>query len=247
MLSFINNDNFELKLLSKNHGADITRNNILMGYIEESIFSNFIIRMVKESLPLFKFGNGNPKIGLVSGVHGNELPPQIASIILIEKLFETPKIEGTIYMVPFASPIATMNNVRRLNHRDMNRSAHRSGSTTNIILNNFLKEGLDAVADFHSTALLSNPGCESVFCSKNPNLKSMEIANFITKFTGSKLISYDNAGATYAGALEDELNINGIPAVTCEVLSENSTVSQGSIERALFQMNTFLKLFDIVI
>ena len=247
MLSFVNNDNFELKILSEDYGADITQNHVLMSYIEESIFSNFIIRMVKESLPLFKFGEGNPKLGIVSGVHGNELPPQIASIVLIEKLIETPKINGTIYLVPFASPAATMNNVRRLNHRDMNRSAHIGGSTTNIILNSFLDNHVEFVADFHSTALLSNPGCESVFCSKKPNLKSEEIASFITKVSESKLISYDNAGASYSGALEDELNIKGIPSVTCEVVSENSTISKGSIERSMLQMNAFLRFFNIVL
>ena len=97
----------------------------------------------------------------------------------------------------------------------------------------------------NSTALLSNPGCESVFSSKKPNIKSEEIARFITKITGSKLISYDNAGATYKGALEDELNIKGIPSVTCEVVSENATVSKGSIERSLLQMKAFLMLNGI--
>lgn len=247
MLNFVNNDNFELKILSNDYGADITQNKVIMSYIGENIFFNFIIRMVKESLPLFKFGSGNPKIGIVSGVHGNELPPQIASMFLIEKLMDVSKIKGTIYIVPFASPAATMTNVRRLNHRDMNRSAHIGGSSTNIILNSFLNEEVEFVADFHSTALLSNPGFESVFCSKSPNKESADLARFITTITGSKQITYDNASTSYAGALEDELNINGVPSVTCEVVSENSTVSKGSIERSILQMNAFLKFFDIVL
>ncbi len=247
MLNLINNDTFELKLLSENYGADITKNKVLMTYFNESIFFNFIIRTVKEALPLFKFGEGNPKVAIVSGVHGNELPPQIAAMFLIEKLFEMPKINGTIYVVPFASPLATKENVRRLKNRDMNRSAHIAGSTTNIIVNAFVDYGIDFVADFHSTALLSNPGYESVFCSINPNLKSKEIANFITESTGSKLISYENAGSSYSGALEDELNIMGIPAVTCEVVSENGAVSRGSINRSRIQMDAFLKLFNIIL
>lgn len=246
MLNFDNNNDFELKILSHDYGADITHNKIIMNYFEENMFFNFIVRIVKESLPLFKFGSGNPKMGIVSGVHGNELPPQIASMLLIEKLIGLSKFKGSIYIVPFAAPAATMANVRRLNSRDMNRSAHIGGSTTNIILNTFLDEGVEFVADFHSTALLSNPGFESVFCSKSPNMGSLELARFITKHTGSKLIIYDNASTSYAGALEDELNINGIPSVTCEVVSENSTISKGSVERSSLQMDSFLKFFDIV-
>jgi predicted deacylase len=50
----------------------------------------------------------------------------------------------------------------------------------------------------------------------------------------------------YKGALEDECNIMGIPAVTCEVVSENGQVTPGSVERSLMQMESYLEHFKII-
>ena len=50
----------------------------------------------------------------------------------------------------------------------------------------------------------------------------------------------------YKGALEDECNILGIPAVTCEVVSENGQVTPGSTQRSLMQMESYLKYFKII-
>ena len=38
------------------------------------------------------------------------------------------------------------------------------------------------------------------------------------------MICHQEAGALYNGALEDECNLTGIPAITCEVVSRNGIV-----------------------
>ena len=87
---------------------------------------------------------------------------------------------------------------------------------------------------------------ESVFCSKEPCYESFKIAEHITSQTSSKVISQEKAGTLYGGALEDELNISKIPAVTCEVVSRNGLVDSGSVERSFLQMKSFMEFFKII-
>ena len=103
-----------------------------------------------------------------------------------------------------------------------------------------------SLADFHATKPRSNPGIESVFCSRNPSPESYMIAKYITKETLSKIICHNNAGSLYGGAIEDESNLNGKAAVTCEVVSENCEVTHGSPQRSYNQMISYLKYFGIV-
>ena len=128
----------------------------------------------------------------------------------------------------------------------MNRKSFKDGYISNTILKTAQKIKIEAAADFHSTQPQSNPGIESVFCSKKPCYDSFKIATHITGQMSSKMISQEKAGTLYGGALEDELNISGIPAVTCEVVSRNGKVDSGSIERSLLQMESFLNYFNII-
>lgn len=244
-LEVINDSNAKLKLISTHSGADIENNQTIKDHIFTDTLSKNIIQFAKKGIPFIEVGKKTPKVAIISGIHGNELPPQIASMKLIKKL-QGKKLEGTIYIIPFAAPIATMNNSRWLNGLDLNRASSNKDSITNQILHSVQNLEVDAVADFHSTKLRSNPGRESVFCTKNPCKESLEIGRFITKKTSSELICYDTAGKMYKGALEDEFNIKGIPAVTCEVLSENGEVNPGSIQRSLLQMESYLKYFNII-
>lgn len=234
-----------VRYIAQDTGGDVTQNKDLMDEMEENNISTSLIESVQNGTPLLKFGNSSPRLFLCAGIHGNELPPQLAFFRLLEQL-ASEKIRGTLYIIPMAIPFATMENSRRFQGWDMNRQTFKEGYISNTILKTALDLKVDAAADFHSTQPMSNPGIESVFCSKKPSYESFKIANHITSQTSSKVISQEKAGKLYGGALEDELNLNGIPAVTCEVVSRNGRVDSGSIERSLLQMESFLDYYNIL-
>jgi uncharacterized protein len=235
----------DIIILSTETGGNVSKNKNLMAHVPEGKTSTRLIKAARYGTPALKIGEISPTIMITAGVHGNELPPQIAALWLVEEL-KTKDIHGTVYIIPFAIPEATMNNSRRFKGFDMNRSASKEDSASNKILNatNTLKA--ISLADFHSTKPRSNPGVESVFCSNRPCHESVMIAKYITKTMSSKVICHKNAGSLYSGAIEDECNLNGTAAVTCEVVSENCEVNPGSPERSYFQMLSYLNYFGVV-
>ena len=205
-------------------------------------FTQFLLEKCVYGTPIFKLGNGGNRILILSGVHGNELPPQIANVKLLNSLlFED--LRNTLYIIPFASPKSTMNNERTFNGMDLNRSAHINDSLSNLIVRAVENLGIDFVGDFHSTAFNANPGCEAIFTSKSPSAESYLMANYISRDVGSEIISFDYAGSSYKGAVEDVCNLNGIPAITCEVLCPFGNVGKGTAERSFAQMNSFVSYF----
>ena len=205
-------------------------------------FTQFLLEKCVYGTPIFKLGNGGNRILILSGVHGNELPPQIANVKLLNsQLFED--LRNTLYIIPFASPKSTMNNERTFNGMDLNRSAHINDSLSNLIVREVENLGIDFVGDFHSTAFNANPGCEAIFTSKSPSAESYLMANYISRDVGSEIISFDYAGSSYKGAVEDVCNLNGIPAITCEVLCPFGNVGKGTAERSFAQMNSFVSYF----
>jgi len=234
-----------LNIISNETSGMIEKNTVLMEYLADCNVIDELIKISQNGTPLFKIGHGNPRIMIVAGIHGNELPPQIAAIYMIENLLEK-QIEGTIYIIPFAVPYATMENSRRFKGVDMNRAASKGGFISHNIIKTIKKFKISAVGDFHSTKPGSNPGIESVFCSKNPSNQSYLIAKHITEVSSSKMICHDEAGRLYNGALEDECNLNGIPAVTCEVVSRNGLVDRNSHKRSFLQMESYLKYFNLI-
>ena len=138
-------------------------------------FTQFLLEKCVYGTPIFKLGNGGNRILILSGVHGNELPPQIANVKLLNSLlFED--LRNTLYIIPFASPKSTMNNERTFNGMDLNRSAHINDSLSNLIVREVENLGIDFVGDFHSTAFNANPGCEAIFTSKSPSAESYLMA-----------------------------------------------------------------------
>lgn len=236
---------YQIKILSKKTGGKITENQNLMSCIPVGELSEKILNAARYGTPMLKIGEKSPKIMITAGIHGNELPPQIAALWLVEELLKR-NIDGTVYLIPFAIPEATMNNSRRFKGMDMNRKASDKGSASYKIIKAAESIGVASLADFHATKPRSNPGIESVFCSKKPCKESMLIGKYITNSTSSKMICHEKAGALYNGALEDECNLRGTAAVTCEVLSENCEVRPGSPERSYNQMLTYLKYFGII-
>ncbi len=235
----------DIKIISKKTGGRVSENENIKAYIPNCTVPNRLLKAARYGTPMIKIGDTSPKIMLTAGVHGNELPPQIAALWLAEELWGN-DINGTVYLIPFAIPEATMKNSRRFKGFDMNRSAAVSGFVSNKIIKTANNIGVVSLADFHSTKPRSNPGIESVFCSKNPCPESFMIAKYITKMTSSKVICHNNAGSLYGGAIEDESNLKGTAAVTCEVVSENCEVTPGSPERSYNQMISYLEYFGVV-
>lgn len=234
--------NVEMSYVSFLSKGYIARNRNIFEKINLTPFSKFILKSCIYGTPIFKMGSSGKKLLILSGVHGNELPPQLANLKLLNQLMNM-DLNNTIYFIPFASPKSTMNNERTFNNVDLNRAAHIQNSLSNRIIQCIEELGIDFVGDFHSTAYNSNPGFESVFSSKNPTPESVLIAQYISKTVGSEIIDYDMAGSLYKGAVEDTCNLRGIPAVTCEVLSPFASVGKGSFEKSLEQMKSFLEYF----
>jgi predicted deacylase len=235
----------KISIISHETRGKIEKNKVLMTRISRNNVINEIVSAAKLGTPLLKLGNGHPRVMITAGIHGNELPPQIAATYLIENL-KISGIDGTLYIIPFAVPHATMENSRRFKGMDMNRIASKGGFISNNIINTIKTLKVSAVGDFHSTKPGSNPGIESVFCSKIPSNESYLIAKYITDDTSSKIICHKEAGSIYNGTLEDECNLAGVPAVTCEVVSRNGVVDNHSHERSYLQMESYLKYFSLI-
>lgn len=237
-------DNLEMGYVSNLSGGFISKNTHIFKKIELNALNKFVLEKSIYGTPIFKLGSGGKKILLLSGIHGNELPSQIANIRLLNEM-SNKRINNTLFFIPFAAPKASMENRRFFNARDLNRVAHIENSLSNEIIKKILELDIDFVGDFHSTAFNSNPGVESIFSTKSPTPESFLIANYIAADVKCKSISLDFAGESYKGAVEDVCNIKGIPAITAEVLSPFSSVAEGSVERSLLQMKSFLSYFGI--
>ncbi len=239
-----NFDNLEMSYISDFSGAYIARNKNLLNELNLNPLTQFILEKSVFGTPIFKLGSCGNRLLILSGIHGNELPPQIANVKLLNELIKE-DLNNTLYFIPFASPKSTMNNERTFNSIDLNRSAHINNSLSNLIIKAILNLKINFVGDFHSTARNANPGFESVFSSKSPTPESFLIANYISRDVGCDVISFDYSGSTYRGAVEDVCNLKGIPAITAEVLCPFANVARGSVERSFVQMKSFLSYFGV--
>jgi predicted deacylase len=108
----INNSNLSMDIVYIGHnishdsftGGYISKNIILEKYIPNTDLTDKIISIGKFGTPMITIGNGSqPKVMLITGVHGNELPAQIAAIEMINYL-KNKNINGTVYIIPVVSP-----------------------------------------------------------------------------------------------------------------------------------------------
>ncbi len=226
----------EISNIDTSTGGDVTNNSVLMQYISRTDVVNKLIEVSKNGTPMIRFGDGTgTKVMMISGVHGNEIPPQIAMLNMVNYLMDK-DIQGTIYIVPFAIPSSTANVARYWNGQNPNTISHIPGTPTYKILNVAKQNKVNYLGDFHSTREGGYPGANAVFCSKYPLYTSYKMAYYISKQTSSKLLVYSTAAMEYPGAVEDASNIMGIPAITCESLSNHGTVRSGSVSRSFYQM-----------
>jgi uncharacterized protein len=234
-----------IRIIFPETAGDIRKNQVIMENVPKGHLTEKIIENALKGTPMIQIGDGNPKLMLNAGIHGNELPPQTAALELADNL-ALQDIRGTVFIIPFAVPQATINGSRRFEGFDMNRTASKEGYLSSKIVKMATNLKINSFADFHSTKPHSNPGVESIFCSKKPCPQSYKIAEHIKKATSSRIICHNVAGTYYSGALEDECNLSGIPAVTCEVVSQDNKLDPGSQERSYLQMETYLEYFDVI-
>lgn len=237
-------NNLSLAYISKASGGFISRNTNLFNKIKLNDLNLTILEKSVMGTPIFKFGDKGNSILILSGIHGDELPSQLASLNLINELVNA-DLKDTIYVIPFAAPFATMYNKRKFKNVDLNRSSHLPHSLSGKIIQAIKELNISFVGDFHSSALNSNPGYEAVFSRRFPAIESFIIASYISQYMGSQVIDMPKAGQFYKGAIEDECNLLGIPTVTCEVVSPFGEIEKGSSEKSLQQMKTFLAYFGI--
>jgi hypothetical protein len=228
-------NNYKIMVIDNNTGSNITNNTILMQHIPKTELSAKMILAAKNGTPMIIFGNGSePHVMIVAGTHGAELPSQVAAMKLINYL-TTKKIKGTIYIIPFAIPYNTANNIRFNNGTDPNRVAQIPGTPTNIIANNAKTYNVTFFGDFHSTQPNDIPGKNCIIYYPS-NQKSLELANYLQNKTGSPLTEVE----PYPGVMTTVTNNTGITSVTCEVLSPHGTVKPGSSELSYQYMIGFL-------
>ena len=126
-------DNLEMAYISNFSGGYISRNRILLENLELNRMTQFILEKSVYGTPIFKLGDGGNKLLILSGIHGNELPGQIANVRILNELAGG-DLNHTLFFIPFAAPKSTMNNERTFNSMDLNRSAHIKNSLSNLIV-----------------------------------------------------------------------------------------------------------------
>ena len=227
-------------------GANVLKNKRIKANVPDSALVRKIIKLAKSGTPVIKFKGGNGKVVFITaGVHGNEIPSQVAAMQLI-KYLETHYIKGTVYVMPFMNPKGTAANVRDYKGIHLNKKANKKGSISYKTVKLIKKFKCDAYGDFHATRPGGKPGKDLVFGTYKPTKKSATIAKYISKNAKVKIKIYKKAGVEYPGALEDEVSIKGIPAVTCEVISPYGKIKKGSVKKSLLMMKTLLKYNKII-
>ena len=227
-------------------GGDISKNKLVYNNIPKSTITSQVLSTAKKGTPMVTFSNGNgPKVMIVAGVHGNELPATIAAMKLINSL-NSRSFKGTVYVVPFVIPSSTATYNRYWKGINLNTVANKAGTPTNKIITLSKQLKVKALADFHSTQPGGYPGKNSILCTKYPTYESYKIASYISKNNRNSLIYEYKAGVSYPGAVEDVSNLAKIPAVTCEALSYHKKVSPGSVTTSYNQMLWFLKYEGVI-
>ena len=227
-------------------GANVLKNKRIKANVPKSALVRKIIKLAKSGTPVIKFKGGKGKVVFITaGCHGNEIPSQVAAMKLI-KYLETHYIKGTVYVMPFMNPKGTAANVRDYMGVHLNKKANKKGTISYKTVKLIKKLKCDAYGDFHATRPGGKPGKDLVFGSYKPTKKSATIAKYIAKNAKVKYKIYKRAGVEYPGALEDEVNLKGIPAVTCEVISPHGKIKKGSVSKSLLMMKTLLKYNKII-
>ena len=225
--------------------GDVSKIKLIKNNMPNNAVVKKAVEVTKKGLPLLMFKGGPGKVVfMTAGVHGNELSSQVAAMKMIAHLSKTP-IKGTIYIIPFVNVKAISKKVRYTD-KDFNRIASQSGTIPNKIVKLVVKYKCDAYGDFHTTKPGGVPGKNIVMGSKGPATKSADLTNYIAKNAKVNKKIYKYAGEVYPGAINDNVNKYGIPAVICEVVLPHNTVTTKSVTLSYNMMKYFLKFSSVI-
>ena len=225
--------------------GDVSKIKLIKNNMPNNAVVKKAVEVTKKGLPLLMFKGGPGKVVfMTAGVHGNELSSQVAAMKMIAHLSKTP-IKGTIYIIPFVNVKAISKKVRYTD-KDFNRIASQSGTIPNKIVKLVVKYKCDAYGDFHTTKPGGVPGKNIVMGSKGPATKSADLTNYIAKNAKVNKKIYKYAGEVYPGAISDNVNKYGIPAVICEVVLPHNTVTTKSVTLSYNMMKYFLKFSSVI-
>lgn len=225
--------------------GDVSKVALIKKNMPNNIWVKRAVAATKNGIPLLKIQGGPGKVVfMTAGVHGNELSSQVAAMKMINHLTKTP-IKGTVYIIPFVNVKAISHRVRYTDN-DFNRIAAKSGTIPNKIVKMIVKFKCNAYGDFHTTQPGGAPGQNIVMGSKSPATKSAALSNYIYKNCKVNKKIYNYAGEVYPGALADNVNRRGIPAVICEVVLPHNTVTSKSVSISYNMMKHLLKFNSVI-
>lgn len=243
--SFVVKNKITLTVLKWGLKGDVSKIKLIKKNMPNNAVVKKAVEVTKKGLPLLMFKGGPGKVVfMTAGVHGNELSSQVAAMKMIAYLSKTP-IKGTVYIIPFVNVKAISKKVRYTD-KDFNRIASKSGTIPNKIVKLVVKYKCDAYGDFHTTKPGGVPGKNIVMGSKGPAKKSADLTNYIAKYAKVNKKIYKYAGEVYPGAISDNVNKYGIPAVICEVVLPHNTVTTKSVTKSYTMMKYFLKFSSII-
>lgn len=232
-----------LKVLNWGIKGDHIKIPLIRKNMPDSYWVKKVIAATKEGLPLLSFKGGNGKtVFMTAGVHGNEIPPQVAIMKLINYLSKKP-IKGTVYMIPFVNIKAAYHKVR-LTEFDFNRVANIPGTVSNKIVNLIVKLKCDCYGDFHSTESPGDPGLNIVLGFNTPK-NCVKLTNYLAK-SSNVYKKFHYPGGIHTWTLADWADYNGVPSVICEVISKVNTVSYKNAALSYKMMINFLKFSSII-
>ncbi len=208
----LNNANsISVQFLDKNVHGNVLKNPAIKKYLSDTSFNQKMVSKLKQGSLVYRLGSGKgKKILICGGIHGNEPHGPLAVTKLLNYL-KTKKVNGTVYIVPFAIPIDTEKNSRNYvmssKHYDPNRESNVAGTPTNNILKFALAHKVDYIIDVHSGIEVNSTGL--VYFQKDSEKK---LAGYIQKKTGA--IAKTNP---QNGTFRSEASKRGIKAITMEV------------------------------
>ena len=234
-----------LKILKWGNKGDVSKIKLIKKNMPNNKWVKKAVKATKKGNPLLKFQGGKGKVVFITaGVHGNELSSQVAVMKLIKHLTKTP-IKGTVYIIPFVNIKAISKKVRHTGV-DYNRVAHKSGTISHKIVKLVSKYKCDSYGDFHTTQPGGVPGKNIVMGSKAPAKKCSALTKYIAKHAKVHKRIYKYAGQQYPGALADNVNKKGIPAVICEVMLPHNTVTSKTVKTSYKMMKSLLKFNSVI-
>lgn len=221
--SNVTNSSDNIQILDKKVHGNVMKNPAIKKYMVKTTANKKMVSKLKQGSVVYRLGNGKgKKILICGGIHGNEPQGPLAVTKFLNYL-KKKKINGTIYIIPFAIPIDTQKNSRKYvlsNGYDPNRKANVIGTPVNKILKFAISHKVDYLIDVHSGTGVSSKGL--VYYQKKNEKKW---AKYIQKKTGAVISTKPQRGT-----FRTESSRKGIQSLTFEVNKGSSIIKTSNKE-----------------